>query len=264
MESKTKHRLLGMSICVGLFIILLMFFRSEPGIRQEASDIKAPPFPELSASQAIEEIPEESLSLSLNDQAVNAEPGQFNKAILNEEAPKLDKPKGDALVLKDEPKAESQVDDLRRAIRPSIIRAETATQEAATPSSTPITEKNSTPHKKQIKHTKHTVPAIKNNQRTPVFHASIEDNGLFKLQQAAWVIQIGSFKNKTNAVKLANQLRAKGFKAFIQQVSTTIGDSTRVFVGPETKHASARAVAGQLENEMHLRGIVISYKPLAL
>jgi DedD protein len=92
----------------------------------------------------------------------------------------------------------------------------------------------------------------------------IKDNGLLELKQAAWVIQIGSFKNKANALRLVNQLRANGYRAFIQQTSGTFGDSTRVFVGPENKHHSARALADRLESDMHIRGIVISYKPLAL
>lgn len=92
----------------------------------------------------------------------------------------------------------------------------------------------------------------------------IENDGLFKLKSAVWVVQIGSFKNKTNALRLVNQLRTNGYRAFIQQISTNIGDNTRVFIGPETKQASARALATQLESDMHLHGIVISYKPLTL
>jgi len=65
-------------------------------------------------------------------------------------------------------------------------------------------------------------------------------------------------------LRLVNQLRASGYRAFIQQVATLEGNSTRVFVGPETKFASAHALANQLESSMRLHGIVISYKPLAL
>lgn len=92
----------------------------------------------------------------------------------------------------------------------------------------------------------------------------INDNGLFKVKEAVWVIQLGSFKNKANALRLVNQLRASGYRAFIQQVSTDGGDSTRVFVGPEAQQASARELATQLESNLHLRGFVISYKPLTL
>lgn len=84
---------------------------------------------------------------------------------------------------------------------------------------------------------------------------------LAKLDKMVWVIQMGSFKNKANALRLVNQLRAKGYPAFLHQAS---GDKTRVYVGPENKQTAAYALASRLEEELHLHGIVISYKPLIL
>lgn len=94
--------------------------------------------------------------------------------------------------------------------------------------------------------------------------SSFTNEDLFKEKNPVWVIQLGSFKNKTNALRLVNQLRASGYRAFIQQVNSTEGNSTRVYVGPETKQTAARALAGELESQLHVRGIVISYQPLAL
>ena len=88
----------------------------------------------------------------------------------------------------------------------------------------------------------------------------IDSNGLFKLKSAVWVIQMGSFKNKENALHLVNKLRINGYRAFIQQVASY----TEVFVGPENKQNSARALKNKLEAELHMSGIVISYKPLKL
>lgn len=125
---------------------------------------------------------------------------------------------------------------------------------------------------KQIKHDNANVTTIAAARKAKVLmpmHASLiqaplDNNGLISLKSAAWVIQMGSFKNKTNALRLVNQLRASGYRAFIQRTSTALGESTRVFVGPENKQANARALASRLETDMHLRGIVISYKPLVL
>lgn len=94
--------------------------------------------------------------------------------------------------------------------------------------------------------------------------APLEDDGLIKLKSAVWVIQVGSFKNKANALRVANQLRENGYRAFIQQISTAMGENTRVFVGPEIKRTTARELADRLQKEMHIQGIVISYKPLTL
>ncbi|VVC75860.1 Cell division protein DedD [Aquicella siphonis] len=103
-----------------------------------------------------------------------------------------------------------------------------------------------------------------NNVLKSAVKTPIDDDGLIKLKSAVWVIQIGSFKNKANALRVVNQLRANGYRAFIQQISTAMGESTRVFVGPENKRTTARDLADRLQSEMHIQGIVISYKPLTL
>jgi DedD protein len=87
------------------------------------------------------------------------------------------------------------------------------------------------------------------------------DEGLSKLKNSVWVVQVGSFKNKTNALNVVNQLRANGYRAFIQEVTDS---TTRVYVGPEHKQISARALADRLQTEMHLKGVVISYTPLTM
>lgn len=90
------------------------------------------------------------------------------------------------------------------------------------------------------------------------------DNGLTEITNAGWVIQVGSYKNKTAALKMVNHLRANGYRAFIQKMSSAFGEDTRVFIGPENKQHLATAIADQLELDLHIHGIVISYKPLAL
>ncbi len=105
-------------------------------------------------------------------------------------------------------------------------------------------------------------PKMKQAQVTPRKKGKLplDDNGLFKLKNSAWVIQLGSYKNKSYAMQLVNKLRAKGYSAFIQQASV----GTSVYVGPETKEDVARSIAARLELEMKLQGFVISYKPLTI
>jgi DedD protein len=107
-------------------------------------------------------------------------------------------------------------------------------------------------------------PAPHNKPALPVVTASLDDDGLIKLKSAVWVIQIGNFKNKTNALKMVNELRSNGYRAFIQQFSSAFGEHTSVFVGPENNPSAARTLADRLKNEMHIQGMVISYKPLTL
>jgi DedD protein len=76
------------------------------------------------------------------------------------------------------------------------------------------------------------------------------------------VIQLGSFKDKNNAERLTNSLRAKGYKAFTFE--TKSNGQTRVYVGPEVKQVAASTLASKIAQEMSLQGIVLAYKPLEL
>jgi DedD protein len=117
---------------------------------------------------------------------------------------------------------------------------------------------------KMAKAAKTSKPTTAVSSNKPKFvEKALTENGLVELKNRTWVIQIGSFKNKANALRLVNQLRANGYPAFIQQLSGT-KENTRVFVGPESKHKSAHALAQKLEAELHLKAIVISYQPLSL
>lgn len=103
-----------------------------------------------------------------------------------------------------------------------------------------------------------------NTNLKSVMNAPIDDDGLLKLKSAVWVIQIGSFKNKAGALSMVNRLRSNGYRAFIQQFPTSNGVDTRVYVGPEDKRMNANALADRLDREMHIQGMLISYKPLTL
>jgi DedD protein len=94
--------------------------------------------------------------------------------------------------------------------------------------------------------------------------AKTSDKALTELKSPAWVVQVGNFKNKENALRILNQLRTSGYRAFIQNIISAKGNNTRVFVGPEAQRTTAHELAQRLENEMHLQGIVVSYKPLTL
>lgn len=87
---------------------------------------------------------------------------------------------------------------------------------------------------------------------------------LAKLKTAAWVVQMGSFKDKANARHLADKLRAAGFKAFIHEVKSPKGERTRVWVGPESQQASAAKLSDQIEQQFKMRGILVNFKPLEL
>ncbi len=88
---------------------------------------------------------------------------------------------------------------------------------------------------------------------------------LANLKKPAWVVQMGSFKDKSNAHRMVDQLRSSGYKAFTHEVTSPKGVvRTRVYIGPEFKQASAQQLTAKIEHDVKLRGYVVPYKPMAL
>jgi DedD protein len=53
------------------------------------------------------------------------------------------------------------------------------------------------------------------------------------IAKEAWVIHLGSFKNKDNVAQLLKKLKAKGYIAFTKPIKTKQGTLTKVIIGPE-------------------------------
>lgn len=64
-------------------------------------------------------------------------------------------------------------------------------------------------------------------------------------QTAAWVVQVASFSNESNAIKLVQKLKASKYKAYRRKVKSSNKWVFRVFVGPyiEKKQASKSLIS---------------------
>jgi len=80
------------------------------------------------------------------------------------------------------------------------------------------------------------------------------------LKATAWIIQVGSFSSKKNALALQNKLRKKKYHAFVEAVKKKSKVSYRVRIGPEVKKSSAEITMKRLKKEMKINGIVMKYK----
>ncbi len=98
---------------------------------------------------------------------------------------------------------------------------------------------------------------------------SITDNGEPTEQVAAgvdtgdlsaWVVQVGSFKLKKNALKLAKELQAGGFRAFVEPVNNATGVSHRVRIGPELTLEKARRIRDRVAKKYSRDGVVMRYR----
>jgi DedD protein len=111
---------------------------------------------------------------------------------------------------------------------------------------------------------KHVIDGYQVLEPDEVASVSASKNKFAKLKSANWAVQLGSFKNKSNAIRLVNLLRSRGYHSFMEEASSSKNGLTKVLVGPEIKKDGAHTLASKLENEVHIRGMVINYKPLAL
>ena len=288
MERKTKHRILGILVVVGLVIVSLPLFQGS-GHESGATLVNAPAFPDQSvqveattppvdtkspASAAVQTSPipihDPSADTGINQLPDDTIAPNATMPASPAQAPSMGQP--DSGLAAPNPDNGSGADD-----NSSDDDSEPSTNDGATDNSGSVPSKNAQHISDRVSPTTETIvaaPKVKKAAlitKKPLIAKSImrsaaikpasnDINGLIKLKLSVWVIQLGSFKSKTNALRLVNQLRLKGYHAFIQQVDAR----TRVFVGPEGKQQIARMVASQLEEEMHISGMVVSYKPLAL
>ena len=319
MERKTKHRILGVLVIIGLVIIILPFLQVGNEPKTDPGVVKAPPFPDQSVQvnepankpevNSVQNTSDSTTSQpsgpssvvnepvattdttpvsSVNQPTDNAFKTSVTEAITQ---PTADAVKSaDAKIIPFEKKPEPVKSDAS-GVQNNIPDTGSITPKTAdNPVSTDDTEmtrdngqdtldkpeeltkvvktamnEHLTPDPKEKPKANKAVKLTAFNRKNHKAYAKlpIDNDGLFKLKNAVWVIQIGSFNNKANALRLVNQLRTNGYRAFIQQMSSASGE-TRVFVGPEVKQNAARELASQLETDMHLHGIVISYKPLTL
>ncbi|MDR2876680.1 MAG: SPOR domain-containing protein [Chromatiales bacterium] len=76
----------------------------------------------------------------------------------------------------------------------------------------------------------------------------------------SWVVRVGSFGNAENANALCDQIRSKGFPAFVDEVRVNGKTLSRVQVGPETERARGDALRDRLKRELDLDGMVVAYE----
>lgn len=75
----------------------------------------------------------------------------------------------------------------------------------------------------------------------------------------AWVVQVGSFSNRGNAMKLRDKLRNKHHPAFVELVKGKNGQIYRVRVGPDVTRTLAEERMRKLRDKMKIYGVVMRH-----
>ncbi len=71
-----------------------------------------------------------------------------------------------------------------------------------------------------------------------------------QIRVPSWVVQVGSFSNRVNADKIANELKKKGYPTFIEQADINGNTVFRVRVGPEKNKPKAKQMLAQLDLDL--------------
>jgi cell division septation protein DedD len=77
--------------------------------------------------------------------------------------------------------------------------------------------------------------------------------------KVGFAVQVGAFSDATEAGAMREKLRAAGFTAFTETVSTDKGKLTRVRVGPTVDRAAADQLKAQVQAKVGVDGIVRPY-----
>ena len=73
-----------------------------------------------------------------------------------------------------------------------------------------------------------------------------------------WLIQVGSFRQETNAIVVRDQLQQQGFAAAVAPARSDVGVVYRVQIGPMAERAVAEQLRQRLQTEHKINGIVVA------
>ena len=75
-----------------------------------------------------------------------------------------------------------------------------------------------------------------------------------------WSLQLGSFSNEDNAVRLREKLREENYRTYILHARTGDGDLYRVFVGPSSSKESLSKMNDAIAAKFSLKGKIVRYR----
>lgn len=77
----------------------------------------------------------------------------------------------------------------------------------------------------------------------------------------AWMIQVGAFSSRDNAMGLQDKLKASGYPAFVRTSKGASSILYKVYVGPEIRRAHLESQKAELEAKFKLKALILKYIP---
>jgi len=93
----------------------------------------------------------------------------------------------------------------------------------------------------------------------PKTQYSIAQKPKEKTINKAYTLQLGSFSQQENALKLTKKLQAKKFKAYIEKIVLPNGTSYRVRIGPFLKYEQISLTQRKIKRQFKIDGKIVNY-----
>lgn len=244
MNTQIKHRMIGGLVLLALLAIFLpiLFYHSHSPsqIQLSAKIPEAPKAPQIEMQLPVKAQTSENHPNFIQSATVISPQATFS----NNQQPAIQQK-----VSTQEPKKTLSVNETN----------ETSTQTNLT---RPIQENNNVAFKQSSIQKNRILSDNKTDNKTIAIHAN-HPHPLLRtiLNSKAWVLQLGTFKNQTNAKRLVKQLRLKGYDAYSRiKISKQSGRLVRVYVGPEIQLNKVQQIQIELKKEFKLNSVIKRYQ----
>jgi DedD protein len=100
------------------------------------------------------------------------------------------------------------------------------------------------------------------NLTSPITKPTLGQQPPKAVNKEAWVIQLGSFKHKSNVAELVAKLKKNGYTVFTKPIKTKQGALTKVFVGPELIKTTLMKKLPALKKLTKVQGKIARFHPV--
>jgi DedD protein len=239
-----KHRLIGAVVLISLaviFVPMLLDVNDESG--QVIRGTNIPPEPEYEFSPL--NVPNKPAVATADEKTE-----QSDVTFVDEHTPEMNEPAKKSADGQPEATEPEKTDDEQTADHGEDTSETTGQAETAKTSA----ETAKTPPEKEIK-----IDSVKPAPQVPPPATGRAVQKEPNKAIPAWAVQVGSFTQRANALKLRDKIRSGGYASYVEVVKTDKGLIYRVRVGPELNKSAAETLQQQLAKDMKVRGFVVSH-----
>jgi len=246
-----KERLTGAIILVALFVFLV------PELLTGPKSASAPP-PAGTVSNSSEDPPLRSYTINLADDAHHAATGGSGPAMPQPSAPgQADAAQPSATPSPSTAAQTGQQASNSPSTAPVVTSAVPATPNAAAPDKSTPRPASSAASKAASSKAAPSKPAP--SKTVAAAPAPARSHPASAAPATGWGVQLGVFASRDNAEHLAQQVRSKGFRVSVSEITSSTRKLYRVRVGPAADRAAAQALQDKLKAAGGSSGTVVPY-----